>query len=521
MANETSFDASRAWSSLTVVIVGTFLAAISATTISVALPTIMNVFGASLSSVQWITTAYAMAMAIVIPLAPYLSRVFSSERVYLIALVIFITFSILCAFSWDLNVMLLFRVMQAVGGGLMQPIGMGMVIALFPPHKRGVAFGVFGIAAMAAPAFGPTLGGYIVQVFDWRYIFFLNLPIGLIAIALALKFFQFGKRIPFPKFDISGFISATLASGLLLYLIGKNKEIDWNNPHYVYMLIIGVGALVFFIVNELYSESPLLDLRILKNWNFSLSLVLTVIQVLMMMSASYVLPIFLQNFKGLSAMHSGQVLLPSTLVMALLMPVAGKISDVAGEMGTKVIIAFGIVLAGVATFFLATRMNINASITSIILIASIRNIGLGISMMPARTLGLTEITPKDSQKATAMSSFIMQFSSSLSVAFITLMISNRLNANYAYATSQITVSNIPFNEAVKNLTADFVSKGMAATDAASQAAATILKALYINNYCLAIEHTVFVTALIGTAFVLVVPFFKTKKKVSPVKELKA
>jgi len=519
---ETNFDASRAWSSLAVVILGTFLSAISATTISVALPTIMNVFGVSLSDVQWVVTGYAMAMAIIIPLAPYLSRVFSSERVYLFAMAIFISFSTLGAFSWSLHAMLLFRIMQAIGGGLMQPIGMGMIVALFPPHKRGVAFGVFGIAAMAAPAFGPTLGGYIVQFFSWHYIFFINLPVGLVGIALGLKFFQFGARIPFPKFDVSGFISATIGSGLLLYLVGKNTEIDWNDPYYVYILIIGVGSLVFFVVNELYSESPLLDLRILKNRNFSVSLVLTVIQMTMLMSVSYVLPVFLQDFKGLSAMHSGQVLLPASLVMAVLMPVAGRISDAVGENGTKVVIALGIALAGSATFFLATKINMSVSIISITMVASIRNVGLGVAMMPARTLGLVNIMPKDSTKATAMSSFIAQFSSSLTVAFVTLMVSNRLNATYAYATSQVTALNTPFNEAVHTLVVNFISKGMSVADATNNAAIMVMQDVYINDYCLAIEHTILIVALVGVIGVLVIPFFKTsKQKKNEAKELKA
>ena len=512
MENETGFDSYRAWSSLAVVIVGTFLSMISATTVSVALPTIMNVFGASLNSIQWITTAYAMTMAIIIPLAPYLSRVFGGERVYLTAMFIFVCFSVLCAFSWGLDVMLFFRIMQAVGGGLMQPIGMGMILSLFPHEKRGLAFGVFGVAAMAAPAFGPTLGGYVVQFFDWRYIFFLNLPFGILAIFLALKYFKFSKRIPFPKFDLSGFISAAIASGLILYLLGKNQEVSWSDPHYVYMLIIGIGALCFFISNELYSDSPLLDLRILKNWNFSLSLVLTVIQALMMMSATYIMPIFLQNFKGLSAMRAGETLLPSSLVMALLMPIAGRISDIAGEKGTKWVIVIGIVISVAATFSLSSLMNVNAAITSLIIVSSLRNVGLGLAMMPSRTIGLADIALNDSQKATAMMTFIMQFSSSLSVAFVTSMISRKFNSSYAYATSQLTSFNKPFAETVTNLSTSFVNGGLSPSDATSQALSTVLQSIYIDQYALAIAFTIFVTATIGMFSLFIVPLFKPKKK---------
>ncbi len=511
MQNETDFDSVRAWSSLAVVIMGTFLSMISSTTIGVALPTIMNVFGATLDTAQWITTAYALTMAIVIPVAPYLSKVFSGERVYLAALAIFTIFSTLCAFSWSLDAMLFFRIMQAIGGGMMSPIGMGMVLSLFPANKRGAAFGVFGIAAMAAPAFGPTLGGYIVQFFGWRYIFYVNLPFGLISVFLALKYFKFGKRIPFPKFDLLGFISAAIASGLILYLLGKNQQLDWNNPLYTYMVIIGIGAFVFFVVNELTCESPLLDLRILTNRNYGVSTVLTIVQSLMMMSISYTLPIFLQNFKGLTAMQSGEVLLPSSLVMALIMPIVGRITDIAGIRGTKLIVGLGIAISSVATIYISFFMNVDASVTAIIVISSIRNIGFGISMMPARTLGLTDIKQADSQSATAMSTFIMQFSSSISVAIMTLMISSRVNSNYANATAQLTPFNVPFNEAVKNLTANFINSGLSAAEASSQALSMILKNIYTDNYVLAIQHSVFVTAFVGILAVFLVPLFKQKE----------
>lgn len=510
--DELNFDPAKAWSTLAVVILGTFMSIIDSTVVSVALPTIMNVFGVALSSVQWITTAYMLAMAIIIPLTPYLSKVFGSERLYMVAMIIFTSSSFLCGFAWSLNTMIVFRILQAIGGGMMTPIGMGMIISSFPPSKRGVAFGVFGIAAMAAPAFGPTLGGYIVEYLGWRFIFYVNIPIGIVAVLLATIFFKFSKRNPFPKFDILGFISSGIGTSFLIYLLGKNQSIDWNNPMYVYMTIIGIGALAFFIVNELYTDAPLLDLRLLKDANFTLSLVLTVFMMLMMISMSYTLPVFLQNFKGLSALQSGETLLPSSLVMAVAMPIAGKLSDTLGEKGTKWIIAGGIIVCGVATFAISTLMNINASVTDIIIMSSIRNIGLGIAMMPARTLGLTEIGPKESQRASAMQMFIQQFSSSAVVASVTMLITNRFNYNYAGATSQLTPFNLPLMDAVQKLTAQFISQGLSAADAATQAMTTILQGVYAQNYVLAIQFTIFTCAVIGLASLVFVPFFKTKKK---------
>ncbi len=506
------YDAQRAWSTLIVVILGTLMSILDSTVLSVALPTIMNVFGITLTSAQWITTCYTLTMAIVIPLTPYLSRVFGSEKVYIVAIIVFTISSFLCGFAWNLSSMVIFRVLQALGGGMMSPIGMGMVMTLFPPNKRGLAFGVYGVAAMAAPAFGPTIGGYIVEYLGWRYVFYINIPIGIIAVFLATIFFEYRKRIPFPKFDIKGFVSATIASVFILFLVGENDNIEWDNPMYIYMLIIGIGALIFFIVAELYEEDPLLDLRVFKYRNYTVSTILSIVQFVMMLSISYTMPVFLQGFKGLSAMKAGSVLLPSSLVMAFIMPFAGKITDKVGKSGTKYVIAIGILICGITTIMLSGLISVNSSIRTIIIISSIRNIGLGLSMMPVRTLGLADIPPKDMQKATAMQSFVQQFSSSVVVTMVTYMITSRFNYNYANATSQLSSFNLPLMDAVKTLTQSFMTKGLSATDAQSQALSLILKGIYTDNYILAMQYSIYVCAIIGTMAVFVIPFFKFKKE---------
>jgi len=509
---EMPFDPAKAWTVSTVVILGILMTMLDSTVTTVALPTIMNVFGVSLTGIQWVTTAYTLAMAVIVPLGPYLSRVFGAERVFHVALAVFTACSFMCGFAWSINTLILFRVLQAFGGGIMMPIGMGMVMALFPPSKRGLAMGVFGVAMTAAPAFGPTLGGYIVDSLGWEYVFYVNVPIGVIAVALAFFFFDFGKRKPFPRFDISGFISSALGSSFLLYLLGKSDNIDWSDHTYIYMLIVGIGAMIFFIVNEIVVDEPLLDLRILKHRNYTVSMILVVVQQLMMMGVVYTTPMFLQNFRGLTALQSGEVLLPSSLVMGILMPVAGKLTDIAGERGTKWLIASGVSLCGIMTFILSSKFTLDVNITDIIILNSIRNIGLGISMMPVMTLGLFSIPVDDAQKATALQRFIQQFSSSMVVAVITYSITTRFNANYAGATAQLTSSNLPLMDTINELAANMVAQGMAAADAASQALTTIVTQIYQANYVLAMQFTIFWTAIVGTCAILLVPFFKVDKK---------
>ena len=508
---EPPFNARKAWTVSTVVVLGIFMSMLDSTVTTVALPTVMNVFGVGMTSIQWLTTAYTLSMAVVVPLGPYLSRVFGAEGVFLASLIVFTCGSFLCGFSQSLDMLILFRILQALGGGIMMPIGMGIVMQLFPPSHRGLALGVFGVAMMAAPAFGPTIGGFIVDSLGWRYVFYVNVPIGIAAVLLGFVFFDFVKRQPFPRFDIAGFVSSAIGSGFLLYLLGKADSIDWTNPTYVYIAIAGVGALVFFIVNEIFRDDPLLDLRLLKNRNYSVSLILVTVQQLMMMSVMYTTPIFLQNFRGLTAMQSGEVMLIPSLVMALLMPVAGRVTDIVGEKGTKWVVAAGIVISGSMTLILSTKMTLGASITDVVLYNSLRNIGMGMSMMPVMTLGLFSIPLKDSQNATALQRFIQQFSSSMSTAIVTYMVTSRFNVNYAGATAQLTPFNLPFMAQVNAIASQLAQAGMSAANATQQAMISIVTQLYEQNYVLAIQFTIFLTAIIGIGALVMVPIFKIDK----------
>jgi len=512
---EPPFDAWKAWTISTVVILGILMSMLDSTVVNVTLPTIMSVFNVAMSGVQWISTAYTLSMAIVIPLGPYMSRVFGPERVYMAALAIFTASSFLCGFSWSLNTLIVFRIIQAIGGGVMMPIGMGMVMTLFPPSKRGLAFGVFGVAMTAAPAFGPTLGGYVVDALGWRYVFYINVPIGIVAFFLGTMFFQFIKRNPFPRFDIVGFLSAGIGSSLLLYLLGQNTSIDWTDPKYIYMTILGVGGIVFFLINELLIDEPLLDLRLLKNRNYSVSMILSIIQTLMMMSIAYTTPIFLQDFKGMSAMESGEVLLPSSLVMALFMPIAGRITDMAGPRMTKWVIAIGITICGASTFWMSSLMHIDASITDIIIASSIRNIGLGISMMPVQTMGLFSIPVKDSQRATALQTFIRQYSSSITVALVTFSVTSRFDSNYANAAAQLTPFNQPLNNLIAQLSPMLTAGGVPAGSSSQEVLSLVVGQLYEQNYVLAIQYTIFTFAIVGMFALVMVPFFKIAHKPKP------
>ena len=243
--------------------------------VNIALPKMMAVFGVPLDDAKWILTSYTLALGAIIPLTGYLQEVFGAKRIYMFALAMFTLGSLLCGFSWSNTSMIGFRVIQAIGGGMIMPVGMSIIYQVFPREKIGLALGFWGIAAMAAPAIGPTLGGYIIEKMDWRLIFNVNVPIGIIGVILAGILLKGTERKPFKSFDIIGFLSSTVGIVSILYVLGEGSTIDWGKIQNPILMTLGCLSLILFVVNELTHPDPLLDLRIFKLFDFSISQIIT------------------------------------------------------------------------------------------------------------------------------------------------------------------------------------------------------------------------------------------------------
>ncbi|WP_279286668.1 DHA2 family efflux MFS transporter permease subunit [Aminipila terrae] len=275
------------WLALFVVLIGTFMSVLSSSLINLALPKMMSVFGVTLSDITWVVTAYSLAMGAVVPLTGFLSDTIGIKKLYVIALSMFTLGSALSGMAWNNSAMIVFRVIQAIGGGLMSPVGMSIVYAIFPVEERGKALGIWGVAAMAAPALGPTLGGYILSNLDWRLLFYINVPIGIFGIIFAIFLLRETEKKPYEgNFDIIGFITSVVGIVCTLYVVGKWSSISWKEIHYPVLLTIGIFSLVLFVINELTHTNPLLDLRILKLYDYGLSQIISCVLVMALMGGA-------------------------------------------------------------------------------------------------------------------------------------------------------------------------------------------------------------------------------------------
>ncbi|MGC7870040.1 DHA2 family efflux MFS transporter permease subunit [Desulfosporosinus sp. SYSU MS00001] len=512
-------DNSYKWLALFVVVIGTFMVMLDSSIVNIAIPKMMNVFGTDLDSIKWVLTGYTLAMGAVVPITGFLSDTFGIKKLFIGALGLFTIGSFLCGFSWSNNVMVIFRVVQAIGGGAIMPVGMSYIMQIFPLQERGKALGFWGIASMAAPAIGPTLGGYIIQYMDWRFIFYVNVPIGIFGVIFASILLKDTPLVPYKgDFDFIGLVSSIVGIVSLLYVLGEADTIDWGNVKFPLLIALGVFGLMIFVVNELNHPNPMLELRVLKIYDFTLSQFITGITTLALMGGVYVLPLFLQNLRGYTAMQTGLILFPSAIASGLMMPVSGAIFD---KFGAKVVTLPGLLILAFATYKMSL-FNMNTPSTYITIIAAIRGIGLGLAMMPVNTAAMNAVPRHLYGKATALSTTIRSILSAVSVTFMTTIISGSTNVNYARLAEQITPFNRTASSVISMLKGVYWSYGLSQMNAMENAYATLGKVIYGQAYLDAMNHAIALTVpIVFVAIVLVLmmsPKKATGQKKGPTQE---
>ncbi len=425
------------WLALAVIIIGTFMAILDSSIVNIAIPKMMAVFNASTDQIEWVLTAYMLTMAAVLPLTGLLGERFGLKRVYIFALVVFTIGSFLCGISWNLPSIITARIIQAIGGGMIMPISMTLIYRIVPRKKIGIAMGFWGIAGMAAPAIGPTLGGYLIEYADWRLIFNVNIPIGILAIACACVLLDAFKEKKAHKLDyLSSLLICTGLVTLLLALNNGNNE-GWRSPYIISLFTISALSLISFVVYELNNREPLLELRILKNYKFSLSLSLQAISSIALFGGIFLIPIYLQNMRGLTAIQTGLLMLPSSLATAISMPVSGKIFD---KYGAKATTFVGMTFLTI-TSYLLSQITMNNSLNYIMIILIFRGFGIGLSMMPVTTMGMQDIENHQIGKASALSGTIRQIAGALGIALFSTILNHQQSLHTARLTEELNFSN--------------------------------------------------------------------------------
>lgn len=494
------------WLALIVLVIGTFMAILDSSIVNIAIPKLMAVFGSSTDEIEWVLTGYMLTMGVVIPLTGYLGKRFGLKNVYIFSLAMFTIGSALCGFSWSTNSLVAARIVQALGGGMLMPISMTLIFNIFPREQIGAALGVWGISAMAAPAIGPTLSGYIVEHLDWRLIFTVNIPIGIMGVVLSTLLLGKTHSEKGSKFDFVGSLSVIIGLFSLLLALNKGNTKGWTSPYIVGMLTVAAISLIIFIVTELRNPEPLLDLRILKNFSFTLSQVISLITTIAMFGGVFFLPLYLQNIKGLTAMQTGMLMLPSAIATGITMPITGRLYD---KFGARPLVISGIAILTLTTYYLSF-IDLSTDNQTVMLSLILRGVGMGLSMMSIQTAGVAEIPNEKMGNASALSNAFRQVGGSFGIAVLSSIMTSRQTFHLSHYSDSVNMLS-PDGQRLSHFFSGIgLSHGLSMLQSKALSFSVLIQDLNRQAFVSSIDDAFLVTT--GICFIGFLTAFLIKKK---------
>jgi MFS transporter, DHA2 family, multidrug resistance protein len=450
------------WPQVFAILIGTFMAVLDTSIVNVAIPKMMNVFGVAADEIQWVLTGYTLVMAAVIPLTGYLGDRFGLKRIYILSFALFTIGSLLCGFAWSNNTMIAARVIQALGGGLIMPVGQALLWHVVPPEKIGPAMGVFGISVMVAPAVGPTLSGLIVEYLDWHLIFTINVPIGLIGILMAMTFLDETEISAKVRFDFLGFFYSTIMLTTFLLAVTKGEDKGWTSFYIVSLFGISLISGLLLIYHELTTEHPLLNLRLFGITTYTYGVLVGCFVTIGMFGAVYLIPIYAENLLGYTAMKTGILMFPQSLCSGVVTLLSGSI--LMNKFGGKPLIVIGLILTVVNSLMLA-NINENTTAGTIQLLLALRGIGLGFCMMPSMQLPLQVISKVETGNASALMNVARQIAMSIGVAILTSVFLTRGTDHAVHLAETVNAAN-PINlDFLLNQQKSYMAQGFGADQA--------------------------------------------------------
>jgi MFS transporter, DHA2 family, multidrug resistance protein len=501
------------WWLLGNVMIGTFMAVLDATIVNVGLPKIMAAFGVGVDKIEWVITAYMLAMAVMLPTSAWLADRFGYKRMYFMGLLLFTIGSFFCGFSNNENLLIISRIIQGLGAGAIMPLGMAIVTREFPPEQRGVALGFWAISSAASVSFGPLIGGYLVDHFTWQLIFDVNVPIGILGMLVTVIIQREYKNRRPRQFDLVGFLSVIIFLPLLLYALAEgaastNSE-GWHAPHVLICFAVSIIALGVFLTNELAIEHPLIELRLLKNYNFGVSNIMMFIFGIGMFGSTFLLPLYLQNSLGYTAIQAGSVFLPVGIIQGIMSPVSGKIAD---RLNPKIPIAVGLTLLAFS-LFLNGRLSYLTEHRYIMLLLYIRGFAMGLFFTPLSSVALLEIPREKLAQASGLFNVIRQIGGSFGIALLATLLLIRINFHNQIYSQAVDMNSPVFSNATREISYRVQhDAGMSRTNAVKISQSAVIGQINKEAYIEAINDDFMLAGIITMAAVLPVLLLHVKRK---------
>ncbi|MGG0656947.1 DHA2 family efflux MFS transporter permease subunit [Rummeliibacillus pycnus] len=399
---------------LTVLILGCFLSTLNQTLLNVALSNLMDVFSVSATTIQWLSTGFMLVNGVLVPITAYLMKRFSTRQLFISSMLFLLLGSILCAVAPNFATLLIGRMIQAIGAGIIMPLLMSIVMFIFPPEKRGSMMGLIGLAMIFAPAIAPTLAGFIIDYYSWRWLFIGIIPFVMLVILMAIKYLVNVSETAKTKLDVVSVILSTIGFGLILYGFSNAGSHGWDDKVVIVSILAGIVTTVIFCLRQIKSSDPLLNLSVFNNKLFTLTSIINIIVTMMMYADMILLPIYLQNGRGFTALDAGLLLLPGALVNAFMSPVTGKMYD---RFGAKPLFIIGLIFV-IPSMWVVTDLTDTTTYTFLMVRTIFLRIGLSFITMPLNTAGLNALPRTLVTHGTAVNNTLRQISGAIGSAVV-------------------------------------------------------------------------------------------------------
>jgi DHA2 family multidrug resistance protein len=486
------------WIIALTVTLATFMEVLDTSIANVALPHIAGNLSAGLDESTWVLSSYLVANAVILPISAWLAIQLGRKRFYMGCVVLFGISSLLCGLAPSLGILILCRVLQGLGGGGLAPSEQAILADTFPPAKRGMAFAIYGMAVVMAPAIGPTLGGYITDNFNWRWIFFINVPVAIVSLILTSRLVEDPPYLKAAKqttgrVDWPGLGLLAVGIGAAQVVLDKGEREDWFSSTFInFFVITSVVCLLTAFFWELYHENPVIDIRLFRNRNFAVSCVMMFMLGLALFGGTVLLPQLVQTLMGYTAQQAGEVLSPGAIVIILMLPFIGM---VVSKVDPRRLIAVGWTLAALAMFYMTRTMNLGMSFHEVILLRVYQMIGVAFLFVPIQTMCYVGIPPGKNNNVSGMTNLARNIGGSVGISFVTTLLARRGQFHQNRLAAHTSNYDPAFQSSIANLTQTFKSAGYDAAHATQMAYDRVYGALQAQASMLAYIDTIWIFAI--------------------------
>jgi DHA2 family multidrug resistance protein len=495
----------------------TFMEVLDTSVANVALPHIAGSLSATPEEATWVLTSYLVANAIILPMGAWFSMLIGRKRFYMICVGLFTVSSLLCGMAPTLGLLVLFRVLQGLGGGALQPISQAILVESFPREKQGMAMALYGMGVVVAPVIGPTLGGWITDNFSWGWIFFINLPVGILSLVLTSSLVHdppylvrksIGKDF---KVDYMGFGLLALGLGSLEIVLDEGQRNDWFSSNFIVTFaILTAVALVGVVAWELRQKQPVIDFHVLKERNFALATVSMLVLGFVLYGSTALLPLFLQTLLGYTAMLSGMVLSPGGIVICVAMPLVGILLR---RYQARWLVIFGVMVSALGLIAMS-RFTLQLDFATAVRSRIVQSFGLAFLFVPISTVAFMRIPRERMNYATGLYNLARNIGGSSGIAATTTMLARRAQFHQSVLVSHLTPYDAPYRDALARTSAALQGAGSSAADAAAQSQGVIYGTLLKQSSMLAFADAFWV---MGILFLVIIPLMFLIRKTPPVR----